>query len=135
MMDHLSAGSSCLIAGLIVAMLCVFTATAGAAQPYRNSLGMKMIPIPTGSFRMGALNPTDGEALEGPPLNKQGDWDESPTHDVTISQPFYMSEAQVTIEQFRQFRSEYRGADVLAPYAAGLSWDDCNAFCQYGVSE
>jgi len=60
-----------------------------------NSIGIKMIRIEPGSFWMG--NP-DPEA---------DSWDEQPIHKVAISQPFYVSETEITVEQFQQFRSEY----------------------------
>jgi hypothetical protein len=50
-------------------------------------------------------------------------WDEQPVHKVTISRAFYMSETEVTAKQYRQFRAE--------PYAAGVSWYEAAAFCEW----
>ena len=38
---------------------------------------------------------------------------------------------EVTIEQFRQFRADYVGNPIYAPYVAGVSWNDANAFCDW----
>ncbi|GAG15079.1 unnamed protein product, partial [marine sediment metagenome] len=55
-----------------------------AAEPYINSLGMEFVYIASGTFTMGSEN---------------GDFDEEPVHNVTISQPFYMSAFEVTNAQ------------------------------------
>ena len=60
-----------------------------------------------------------------------GDYDEKPRHKVAITQPFYMSETEVTIEQFRQFQAEYPGYDKFRPYASSISWNDAAAFCKW----
>lgn len=83
-----------------------------------NSIGMVMLLINPGEFHIGSVNP---------PAN----WDESPVHKVTITQPFYISETEVTIEQFRQFRSDFSGNEGYAPYAAGVNWYDAVAFCEW----
>ena len=77
---------------------------------------------------------------------KWGDHDEHPTHEVTITQPFYMSETEVTVEQFRQFRADYApwapwinfaksGMENRGPnpyvYATRISWRDAVAFCEW----
>jgi len=83
-----------------------------------NSIGMAMILIQVGEFLMGS---------NVPPAK----WDEQPIHKVKITQPFYISETEVTIEQFRQFRDEFDGAKYFDPYATGVSWHDAMAFCQW----
>jgi len=52
-----------------------------ASPPFTNSLGMRMMPIASGSFVRGS---------------DEGTWDERPVHAVTISRPFYVSETEVT---------------------------------------
>ncbi|MHC4335613.1 MAG: SUMF1/EgtB/PvdO family nonheme iron enzyme, partial [Planctomycetota bacterium] len=63
--------------------------------------------------------------------DSKGDYDEEPRHKVTITQPFYMSETEVTISQFRQFRAEYPGYEEFKPYACSISWDEAAAFCKW----
>jgi len=58
-------------------------------------------------------------------------FNERPRHKVTITQPFSISETEVTIDQFRKFRAEYPGYDKFAPYASGVSWYDAVAFCDW----
>ena len=99
-------------------------------KAFTNSLGIKMLPIKPGTFMMGEANPTP-ESLKGPSFTEQGDWDERPAHRVTISKPFFISETPVTIEQYRQFKKEYHGTDLFAPYVAGISWADAMEFCRW----
>jgi formylglycine-generating enzyme required for sulfatase activity len=68
-----------------------------------------------------AQNPTIGSDI----------FNERPRHKVTITKPFYISDTEVTIDQFRKFRVEYPGYDKFAPYVSGVSWYDAVAFCQW----
>jgi hypothetical protein len=77
-----------------------------------------MTGISAGSFRMGDV--------EG-----DGQWDEHPVHRVEISHPFYISETEITVEQFRQFRPSYTGFESYAPYATGISWYEAMEFCRW----
>jgi len=91
-----------------------------AADPFINSVGVKLIRIESGSSQMGQAGD-----------EKQCDWDEQPVHKVTISKPFYMSETEVTIDQFRQFRPGFKPTPGFEPYVAGVSWHDAVAFCKW----
>lgn len=102
-----------------------------ASESYVNSLGMRMLPIPAGSFGMGEANSTPSKTFNVPIHLKRGDWDEHPLHKVTLTHSFYMAEAEVTADQFRQFRADYWGNPDTAPYAAGISWDEATAFCAW----
>jgi formylglycine-generating enzyme required for sulfatase activity len=104
---------------------------ASSEKVFTNSIDMKLIRIEAGTFRMGCLNPTPPDSLEGPELLQSGDYDEHPIHDVNISQPFHMSETEVTIEQFRKFRRDYPGYEDNSPYASAVSWYDAVAFCEW----
>ena len=97
-------------------------------KDFTNSLGMKLVRIEAGTFMMGTGGKVPGNETKG---DGQGDYDEAPRHKVTISQAFYMSETEVTIWQFRQFRVEYPGYDKFEPYASAISWDEANAFCKW----
>ena len=79
---------------LILAVLC----HAKDKKQLTNSAGICMQRIESGSFEMGSSG--------GSPKT----WDEEPVHRVTISQPFYISETESTIEQYRRFRQDCTGS-------------------------
>lgn len=79
---------------------------------------MKLVPISAGEFTMGS---------EQKPAN----WDERPRHRVTISQPFLISECEVTTEQYHRFKPGAVLTPAYAPFAAGVSWNDAVAFCAW----
>lgn len=104
---------------------------AGIKTAFKNSLQMKMIRVEPGSFDMGAnissfkLGPKTAYSKDAPY------YDELPVHRVTITYPFYISEMEVTADQFRQFKKEYKGTDYFKPFATGISWNEANAFCAW----
>jgi formylglycine-generating enzyme required for sulfatase activity len=100
-----------------MSILVVSVDQANASEHYTNTIGMKMVHIQRGHFMMGQ--------------DEGGDWDEQPVHKVTITQPFYMSETEVTVEQFRQFRPNFTVIEEHGPYVAGISWYDAMAFCAW----
>lgn len=104
---------------------------AAPAEPFLNTVGMRMLPIEPGKFRMGEANPTPPATFKIAAYLTNGDWDEHPVHDVTLTQPYFMAETEVTTEQFRQFRKDYAGNVDTAPYAAGVSWNEAVAFCAW----
>lgn len=65
------------------------------------SLGLVLLPIPAGSFRMGSL---------------AGQEDERPVHSVTFTRPFWMARTETTNRQYRIFLKEsgYHGRDDSA---------------------
>ncbi|MFH1737655.1 MAG: SUMF1/EgtB/PvdO family nonheme iron enzyme, partial [bacterium] len=100
-------------------------------EAYVNSIGLRMIPIQPGVFRMGTLNPTPSDLLGGLELLPGGDWDERPVRRVELTSGFYMSETEVTIEQFKLFRPDYELSDHFAPYVCSVSLEDAAAFCEW----
>ena len=127
-----------LVAAASLAAVVAVTIAADPPRTIVNSLGMTLIEIPAGTFQMGVdSTPIPQELTKGPsgviydrPGN-QGDYDEAPVHKVTISQPFRIAATETTIRQYRQFRPQYRENPYHAPYAAGVSWDDATAFCEW----
>ncbi|MBI5693436.1 MAG: SUMF1/EgtB/PvdO family nonheme iron enzyme [Verrucomicrobia bacterium] len=106
----------------------------GAAElpaAFTNSLGMRLVPIAPGTFRMGETKPTPGSVFGQAAYLRRGDWDEHPVHEVVLTQPFLIGEEEVTSEQFRAFRADFRGAEEFAPHASGVSWDEAVAFCAW----
>lgn len=108
-----------------------FQAPRPGKKSFVNSLGMKMIYVPAGSFRMGARK--DSFRLEKiTDMSKDAPyWDELPLHKVTITRGFYMAETEVTAAQFRRFEKDYKPTSFFAPYASGISWDEATAFCKW----
>ena len=97
-----------------------------------NSIGIRMLRIPAGTFRMGSDQPTDPKLLKQFALLPDGDPDERPVHEVRITHDFLMSETEITSEQFARFRfDEQEGTGRFAPYATGVSWEDAVAFCEW----
>ena len=106
----------------------------GCSKPenqFTNSIGMKFIRIERGSFMMGSLNKGLAKKFDKSIYLDQGDWDELPVHKVKISKPFYISETEVTIEQFQKFRHEYKGWEKCSPYASAVSWNEAVTFCEW----
>jgi len=109
---------SSLVTGLILSSFGTVTSIASGqndAGTYTNSIGMKMFRIELGIFEMGSNLPRDH-------------WDEKPIHMVRISNPFFMSETEVTIEQYRQFKVDIEGDPRFSPYVSGVSWYEAMKF-------
>jgi formylglycine-generating enzyme required for sulfatase activity len=79
-------------------------------REFVNSVGMKLLRIEPGSFMMGNDKELPAH-LAAPNVDLRfGDYDESPVRKVTITRAFYISETEVTIEQYRKFKADYPGS-------------------------
>ncbi len=124
---------------VILLLVVAFAISIGRSQIAResspsehvNSLGQKMLRIQPGTFRMGNDQRVAAEKLGVPSLMSSGDYDERPVRRVTISQPFYMSETEVTVEQYGQFRPDTQDTGKFSPFLQGVSWFDAVAFAQW----
>jgi formylglycine-generating enzyme required for sulfatase activity len=103
-----------------------------------NSIGMALVRIAPGTFEMGVdSTPLPNTLIKGPSgviydrPSDAGDYDEVPVHKVTITQAFWMSATEATVDQYRQFRPAFRGNPYYAPYASGVSWNDAVAFARW----
>ena len=111
---------------------------AAAEDSSVNSIGIALVHVPAGAFEMGVdSTPLPKALITGASgvvydrTSDAGDYDETPVHKVTITQPYWMSVTEVTIEQFRQFRPSYVGNPHYSPYASGVSWFDARDFCEW----
>ena len=93
----------------------------GAAE-ITNSIGMKFVWIPPGSFTMGS--PKEEAGRRATPAEDQ--------HEVTLTKGFYMGAYTVTQEDWQAVMgnnpSEFRGQNRLP--VENVSWDDCQEFCR-----
>jgi len=97
---------------VIAASSTAYTAQLTNEKEVTNSIGMKFVRIEPGTFKMGQLRKLDPEVLpviEGGgrggrfDLFCNGDYDERPVHDVTITKPFYTAIFEVTNKQYELF--------------------------------
>jgi formylglycine-generating enzyme required for sulfatase activity len=88
------------------------------ASTYTNSIGMKFVLIPAGTFMMGADKDVEEEYEF-----------ELPRHQVTISKPFYLGVYEVTQQEWMAVMgnnpSKFKGEDKPVDT---VSWDDAQAF-------
>ena len=108
-------------------------------QTYTNSIGMQFVRIEPGTFTMGSerANLAD-ELTSGKTYLRDGDWDEQPVHQVTLSTPFYIGSFQVTNVQYEKFapaHSELRGKLGFSQEddeaVVFVSWHDATRFCDW----
>ena len=109
------------------------------AKIYTNSIGMKLVRIEPGRFRMGSSDePLPEELTKGKTLFPHGDFDERPAHEVKITTPFYISMFQVTNTQYEQFdptHGEWRGRNGYSneddEAVIYVNWHDAVRFCEW----
>jgi len=108
---------------------------------FMNSLRMKMVPIPPGSFLRGQERENNGQNITQTYGNRYfmgGELDEQPVHRIHIRHPFYMSATEVTNRQYEEFDPEHRslrGQKGLSQEddeaVVFVSWHDAVAFCEW----
>jgi formylglycine-generating enzyme required for sulfatase activity len=107
-------------------------------REFTNTLGMKLVRIESGTFRMGS-----------PESDKETFGNEKPQHEVEITRPFYTAVHPVTVGQFRQFVEDKKytteaeraddaytwkepGWGQTARYpVVYVTWNDAVAFCKW----
>jgi sulfatase modifying factor 1 len=127
---HLTSSPSRLIACL---MGLSFGNQAFATDYILNTLGMKLMPIPSGQFEMGQNGPAaDHQMLKHPEKFDDADSDEKPAHQVEISQSFHIGETEVTLGQYRQFKPDHlKGKGTDDDAANQVSWKEAVQFCEW----
>jgi formylglycine-generating enzyme required for sulfatase activity len=117
---------------LAAAALLSFCAQPSTGQDFTNSIGMRLVKIAPGTFRMGESATVTDELLtpltyprrdelirrfpHDDPKNfhitfeafRHGDFDERPVHNVTIAKPFFIGAFEVTNAQYEQFDPAHR---------------------------
>jgi len=101
-------------------------AKAQAPKEITNSIGMKLVLIPNGTFQMGS-----------PPSEEDRSSDER-QHEVTISKDYYLGVTEVTQEQYEKVMgknpSEFQGGKIkgnsLNHPVELVSWEDAVEFCR-----
>jgi formylglycine-generating enzyme required for sulfatase activity len=98
-----------------------------------NSIGMKLVAIPSGEFEMGAPESEEGSRI-----------DERPVHRVRISRPFHLGVYEVTQEEYKKVtghnpsyfslegegRRKVDGMDTRTLPVENISWDEAVDFCK-----
>ena len=80
-----------------------------------NSLGMRFMIVPAGTFRMGS---------------NSGSANERPVHEVTLSQSFGLGVTEVTEQQYTAVMGKNPNFNSPANAINSLSWNQANEFCQ-----
>lgn len=112
----------------IAVVLLIFAGQLNSQTPKEitNSIGIKLVLIPKGTFTMGS------------PESEEGREEEETHHEVTISKDYYLGVYEVTQAQYKKVMkrspSEFQGAIVGSQNAdlpvERVSWDDAVKFCK-----
>jgi sulfatase modifying factor 1 len=80
----------------------------GPQRELTNSIGLKLVLIPAGEFRMGAVESAEAvvQRFPGYGVEPEDFRDEYPQHRVRITKPFYLGQTEVTVGQFRRFTQD-----------------------------
>jgi len=108
-------------------------------KTFTNSIGMQFVKVEAGSFMMGSerANLSD-EIIAEKEYLRDGDWDEHPVHQVSISNPLYVGIYQVTNLQFEEFQHEHN--EIRGKFGFSkeddeavvfVDWNDANNFCKW----
>lgn len=110
-----------------------------ATPTHTNSQGISLVRIEPGTFTMGADTTPLPEFLSGGQSNMlSGDFDEFPSHPVTISQPFYLGATEVTNAQYEVFDPDHRALRGKLGFSREddeavifVSWKEASAYCAW----
>lgn len=108
-------------------------------QSFTNSIGMQFVRIEPGSFMMGSVNANlADEMTSGKEYLKDGDWDEQPVHQVSISNSFHIGIYQVTNAQYEEFEPAHRELRGKVGFSQDddeavvfVDWHDATRFCEW----
>ena len=117
-------GQTATLAGMLTANTTVSTNTTSSLSgntiniPVKNGISIDMVRVEAGTFTMGAT-----------PEMKDPDDDEKPTHQVTLTNDYYIGKYEVTQALWQAVMgynpSGFKGDNLPVEY---VSWDDCQEF-------
>jgi formylglycine-generating enzyme required for sulfatase activity len=113
------------------------------APSLQNSIGMKLVLVPAGTFLMGSHEPIE-KLQQDLDLRFESLDNEFPQHRVTIRHHFYMGAYEVTQEEYERvmgknpsryaaggdLRKEVEGLDTKRFPVDSVTWHDAAEFCQ-----
>lgn len=114
----------CLVLFMAIAMCLVYETLGQQPKEISNSIGMKMVFIPKGTF------------MKGAPTSEEGRKDDEVQHEVTITRDFYLGAYEVTQSQYKRIMgsnpSRFQG--VVCDFNEELPvdsvrWEDAVDFC------
>ncbi|RKU22924.1 glycoside hydrolase [Candidatus Poribacteria bacterium] len=110
-------------------------------QTHTNSIGMRFVRIEPGTFTMGSENAAlSDELTDGKAHLRDGDWDEQPVHQVTLTMPFYIGIFQVTNAQYETYDPTHRALKSFQNTGFSkeddeavvfVDWHDATRFCEW----
>lgn len=131
---------NCFVGAVIVSFCSVFGMAIEAQEPktITNSIGMKLVLIPKGTFLMGS------------PPSEEGSGDDERQHEVTLTKDYYLGAFEVTQAQYKKVMGEnpshFQGDKVAERHPKTgrvvkdvdssnhpvdeVSWQDAVAFCR-----
>ena len=108
-------------------------------QSFTNSIGMEFVRIKPGTFMMGSENANlADELIASKEYLRDGDWDEQPVHQVSISTPFYVGIYQVTNAQYEEYQSNHSKLRGKLGFSEDddeavvfVDWYEATRFCEW----
>ena len=110
------------------------TSSVGAPASAPNTVGMTLVRVPAGEFRMGQdARQVTYRAPWTPEKDRGADADEQPAHGVTLSHGFAIARTEVTNAQYEQFDPTHRAlrsrGAVDEDAVVNVTWEDAVSFC------
>lgn len=108
-------------------------------QSFTNSIGMQFARIEPGVFMMGSADANlSDELTSDKEYLKDGDWDEQPVHQVSLSTAFHIGIYQVTNAQYEEFDPDHREQRGKVGFSKDddeavvfVDWHDATRFCEW----